>query len=174
MLRIEGKKAFVAEINAEVSTALSLVLADYKGLNVAEMTELRRNAQAQQVQLRVVRNTLVKRALDGTDFECLHKALVGPTLMALSHDLNSAARVLDDFGKKNPNLRIKALSVGGEFYGADEVERVVSLPTHSEALTQLVCLLQAPVQKLVSTVNEVPTKLVRTVAAVRDQRQANT
>lgn len=171
-LRMEGKKRIVKDLSAEVSTAVSAVLANYKGLTVDQMTRLRQIAREQDVQLHVVRNTLAKHAFGDTDFECLQKALSGPTLLAVSqHDLGSAARMLDAFSVDNPDLKIKALSIGGEFYGLEETKRIASLPTRTEALTQLVTMLQAPLVRLVRVLNAVPTKLVGTVAAIKDQAQ---
>ena len=171
--RFANKKEIVSSINAQFSSALSIVLADYQGLTVAQMTELRAVAKSQAVELCVVRNTLAKRALQGTDHGCLEQSLVGPTLMALSQeDLGSPARVLSKFSKDNEALEVKALSVGGEFYEASEVGRIAVLPTRNEALAQLMSLMLAPVQMLTQTINEVPAKLVRTVAAVRDSHES--
>lgn len=172
-LRFADKKEVVSSINAQFSSALSIALADYQGLTVAQMTELRETAKSQAVELCVVRNTLAKHALKDTDHGCLERSLVGPTLMALSQeDLGSPARVLSKFSENNKALEIKAFSVAGEFYEASEVGRIAKLPTRAEVLAQLMCLMLAPVQKLAQTINEVPAKLVRTVAAVRDSRES--
>jgi large subunit ribosomal protein L10 len=121
----------------------------------------------------VVRNTLAKRALEGTEYECLSEAFVGPTLLAFSQeDPGSAARLLADYVKEFEKLEVKALSIGGELLGADQLSRVAKLPTRDEALALLMFVMLAPVTKLARTLNEVPAKLVRTVAAVRDQKQA--
>lgn len=172
-LRLEQKQAIVAEVSEAAGSALSAVLADYRGLTVEQMTELRAKARGAGVYLKVIRNTLAKRAVDGTEHECLKEALVGPTLLAFSHeDPGSAARLLKDFAKNFEALEVKALSIGGELLGADQLSRVASLPTRDEALATLMAVMQAPIVKLARTLNEVPGKLVRTVAAVRDQKQA--
>jgi large subunit ribosomal protein L10 len=125
------------------------------------------------VYVKVVRNTLARRAVKGTEFECLDPALVGPTLLAFSlEDPGSAARLLKDFASDFEKLEVKAVSIGGALMGADQLERVAKLPTRAEALATLMAVMTAPVAKLVRTLNEVPAKLVRTVAAIRDQKQA--
>ena len=172
-LGLEDKKAIVAEVNEAASTALSAVIADYRGLTVSEMTNLRKQAREGGVYLRVVRNTLAKRAVAGTEFECLTESLVGPTIIALSiEDPGAAARLIKDFAKEHEKLEVKALAVGGEAYGADEIDRLAKLPTREQALGMLASVLQAPVTKLAQTLNEVPSKFVRVVAAVKDQKEA--
>jgi large subunit ribosomal protein L10 len=172
-LRLEQKQEIVAEVNNAATSALSAVLADYRGLTVAEMTELRVKARETGVYLRVVRNTLVKRAVEGTDFECLNDALVGPTLLAFStEDPGAAARLLKDYAKDFEELDIKALSIGGALLPADQIDRVAKLPTLDEARSMLMSVMQAPILKLTQTVNEVPGKLVRVVAAVKEQKEA--
>ena len=172
-LRLEQKQEIVAQVNDAPTPALSAVLADYRGLTVAEMTELRVKARETGVYLRVVRNTLVKRAVEGTDFECLNGALVGPTLLAFStEDPGSAARLLKDYAKDFEELEIKALSIGGALLPADQIDRVAKLPTLDEARSQLMSVMQAPIIKLAQTLNEVPGKMVRVVAAVKDQKEA--
>ena len=172
-LRLEQKQEIVAEVNNAATSALSAVLADYRGLTVAEMTELRVKARETGVYLRVVRNTLVKRAVEGTDFECLNDALVGPTLLAFStEDPGAAARLLKDYAKDFEELDIKALSIGGALLPADQIDRVAKLPTLDQARSMLMSVMQAPIVKLVQTVNEVPGKLVRVVAAVKEEKEA--
>ena len=172
-LRLEQKQAIVAEVNEAAKTALSAVLSDYRGLTVAEMTEMRAKARANGVYLRVIRNTLAKRAIEGTEYECLNDAFVGPTMVAFSQeDPGSAARLIKDYAKELDALEVKALAIGGELLEASQLDRVAKLPTRDEALAQLMSVMQAPVIKLARTLNEVPGKLVRTVAAVRDQKQA--
>jgi large subunit ribosomal protein L10 len=125
------------------------------------------------VYVKVVRNTLARRAVKGTEFECLDTALVGPTLLAFSlEDPGSAARLMKDFAKDFEKLEVKAVSIGGVLMGADQLDRIATLPTRAEALATLMAVLQAPIGKLARTLNEVPGKLVRTVAAIRDQKQA--
>ena len=172
-LGIEQKQQIVAEVNKVAASALSAVLADYRGLTVAEMTEMRVKARESGVYLRVVRNTLAKRAVEGTEYECLNDAFIGPTLLAFSQeDPGAAARLLKDYAKDLEDLEIKALSIGGEMLGADQLDRVAKLPTLDEARSLLMSVMQAPVVKLARTLNEVPGKLTRTVAAIRDQKQA--
>lgn len=172
-LRLDDKKAIVAEVNEAAGTALSAVLADYRGLTVDQMTDLRKKARSSGVYLRVVRNTLAKRALEGTEHECLRDELVGPTLVAFSQeDPGSAARLLKDSAKEFDALEVKALSIGGQVLPGSEIDRVAKLPTKDEAIAMLMSVMQAPVVKLVRTFNEVPSKVTRVVAAVRDAKQA--
>lgn len=171
-LRLEQKQAIVSEVNEAAKTALAAVLSDYRGLTVEEMTDLRAKARESGVYLRVIRNTLAKRAIQGTDYECLNDAFVGPTMLAFStEDPGSAARLIKDYAKEYEALEVKALSIGGELLEASQLDRVATLPTRDEALAQLMSVMQAPVAKLARTLNEVPGKLVRTLAAVREQKQ---
>lgn len=170
-LRLAQKQEIVAEVGAAVRTAHAAVLADHRGLAVGNMTELRAKARRQGVYLRVVRNTLARRALAGTDYECLHDALVGPTLLALSREEpGAAARLLRDFAAEHEILQVKALAVGGVLYGPDALGSVASLPTREEALSLLMAVLQAPAAKLARTLNAVPAKLARTLAAVGEAK----
>ena len=172
-LQLEQKQQIVAEVNEVAASALSAVVADYRGCTVAEMTDMRNKARESGVYLRVVRNTLAKRAIVGTEYECLDDAFVGPTLVAFSQeDPGSAARLLKDYAKEFDALEVKALAIGGEVLSADQIDRVAKLPTLDEARAMLMSVMQAPVVKLARTLNEVPSKLVRAVAAVRDQKQA--
>lgn len=172
-LSFAEKEAIVSEVAEIAASAHSAVTAEYIGLSAEEMTELRANARSGGVYLRVVKNTLAKRAFDGTDYECLKDTLVGPLVLAFSQeDPGSAARVLKDFAKENDKLVIKALSVGGQLLAASEVDRLASLPTKEQAISMLMSVMQAPITKFARTLNEVPGKLVRTVAAVRDAKQA--
>lgn len=172
-LNLEDKKAIVAEVNEAASGALSAVIADYRGLTVSEMTELRKQAREQNVYLRVVRNTLARRAVEGTEFECLVESLVGPTILALSmEDPGAAARIIKEYAKGHDDLEVKALAVGGTLYGASEIDRLAKLPTREQALGQLAGLLQAPIAKFARTLNEVPSGFARVLAAVKDQKAA--
>lgn len=171
-LRLEDKKAIVAEVNEAAGSALSAVLADYRGLTVAEMTELRVKARESNVYLRVIRNTLAKRAMAGTEFECLDAAFTGPSLLALSiDDPGAAARLMKDFAKGHDKLEVRALALGGELMDASRLDAVASLPTRDEALAMLMGTMLAPITKLAQTFNEIPGKLVRTVDAVRVQKE---
>ena len=172
-LRLEDKQAIVAEVNEAASKALSAVVSDYRGLTVEQMTRMRAKARESGVYLRVIRNTLARRAVEGTEYECLKETLVGPTMFAFSQeDPGSAARLLKDYAKEFEALEIKALSIGGKLLGPDDIDRVAKLPTRDEALALLMAVMQAPIVKLARTMNEVPGKLVRTLAAVRDQKAA--
>ena len=170
---LEDKKAIVAEVNETATSALSLVIADARGVTVGNMTALRQSARDNAVVLRVVRNTLAKRALAGTEFECVCDSLVGPSLFGFSmEDPGAAARLFKNFAKEQKNFEVKALAVSGQMLGADQLDVLAKLPTRDQALSMLMSVMKAPVTKLVQTMNEVPGKLVRTLAAVRDQKEA--
>tara|TARA_R100001039_G_scaffold38715_1_gene41182 strand:+ start:2583 stop:3110 length:528 start_codon:yes stop_codon:yes gene_type:complete len=172
-IRLEDKKQIVSEVNEAATSALSAVLADYRGVSVSDLTTLRKAARENGVYLRVVRNTLLKRAVASTDYECLNPVLTGPTILAFSmEDPGAAARVLKDFAKGNDKFEVKALSIGGKLLGADQLDALASLPTYDQAVSMLMSVMLAPVTKLARTFNEVPTKVTRAVAAVRDQKQA--
>lgn len=171
-LGLADKKAIVAEVNETANTALSAVLADYHGVPVASMTELRVRAREAGVNVRVVRNTLAIRAFEGTEYECLKDVLVGPTLFGFSiDDPGAAARVFKDFAKENEAFEIKALSIGGKVLPADQIDALAKMPTRDEALAQLMAVMKAPVDKLARTLNDIPGRITRAVAAVRDQKQ---
>lgn len=168
---LAAKKAVVEEVTAVASKAISAVVADYRGLTVNQMTQLRSQARKAGVYLRVVRNTLTRRAFENTQFSSLSDKLVGPLFVALSMDAPSdAARLLKDFVKTFDKLEIKALSVGGKVYGAEQLDMVASLPTRDEAIAKLMYVMKAPVEKFVRTLAEPHAKLVRTVAAIKDQK----
>jgi large subunit ribosomal protein L10 len=172
-LNLDDKKAIVADVNETAANALSLVVADSRGCTVGEMTELRKQARDANVEMRVVRNTLAKRALDGTEFECAKEAFTGPSILAFSmEDPGAAARIIKDFAKEHAKFEVKALAVSGQLLGADQLDVLAKLPTRDQALSMLMSVMQAPVTKLVRTMNEVPGKLVRTVAAIKEQKEA--
>ena len=172
-LGLEDKKAIVADVNEVAANALSLVIADSRGCTVDAMTGLRKQAREANVNVRVVRNTLAKRALEGTEFECAQEAFIGPSLLAFSmEDPGAAARLFKDFAEENEAFEVKALAVSGQLLGADSIDVLAKLPTREQALSQLMSVMKAPVTKLVQTVDAVPSKLVRTLAAIRDQKQA--
>src|ERR1700678_1993114 len=172
-LNLEDKKALVAEVNAVASTALSVVAAEYRGLTVTQMTDLRAKARAQGVYVRVVKNTLARQALAGTSSEPLGPSLKGPLVLAFSKDdPGAAARVVKAFSKDNDKLVTTAVSLGGQLLTAQSLDQVASLPTREQALAKLMAVMKAPIQKLVGTLQATPSKLVRTLAAVRDQKQA--
>ncbi|WP_067564283.1 50S ribosomal protein L10 [Halofilum ochraceum] len=170
-LSFDEKKAVVAEVADVASSAHSAVAADYRGLTVYEMTDLRQKARSQNVYLKVVKNTLARRAVEGTEFECMSEGLTGPLMLAFStEDPGSAARVIKEYAKITSKIEVRAVAIGGQVYGPAELDRVATLPTRDEALAQLAGTLRAPLDKFARTLNEVPGKLVRTVEAVRAQK----
>ena len=170
-LTLAGKKAVVEEVNNVASQAVSAVVADYRGLTVNQMTQLRSEARKSGVFLRVVRNTLARRAFEKTEFACLSDKLVGPLFIALSlQGPSDAARLLKDFTKSFDKLEIKALSIGGKVLEASQLDAVASLPTKDEAIAKLMFVMKAPVEKLARTLAEPHAKLVRTISAVKDQK----
>jgi len=172
-LNLEDKKALVAEVTAVAAKAQSVVGAENRGLTVGQMTELRKKARAQGVYMRVVKNTLARKAVAGTPYECIGPALKGPLVLAFSKDdPGAAARVVKAFAKDHEKLVATLVSLGGQLLSAKDIERVASLPTRVQALAQLMGLMKAPIQKLVGTLAAPHAKLVRTIAAVRDQKQA--
>jgi large subunit ribosomal protein L10 len=172
-LNLEEKKALVAEVAEVAAKAQSVVAAEYRGLAVSQMTELRAKARRQGVYMRVVKNTLARKALAGTTFESVGPKLKGPLVLAFSKDdPGAAARVVKDFAKAHEKLVATLVCVGGQVLPGAELEKVASLPTREQALSMLLGVLKAPVQKLVGTLAAPAAKLARTVAAVRDQKQA--
>lgn len=172
-LRLDDKKIVVEEVAAIAAEAHSAVAAEYTGLTVAQMTELRRSAREAGVYLRVVKNTLAKRAVKDTDFECMQEGLTGPLLLAFSmQDPGSAARIISDYAKENDKLVAKLVAVGGQLYDSSELKRLASLPTRDQAISMLMAVMKAPVEKFVRTLAEPHAKLVRTVAAVKTQKEA--
>jgi len=172
-LRLEDKKALVAEVNEVAQRAQSVVAAEYRGLTVAKLTELRAQARASRVYMRVVKNTLARRAVAGTQFECVGDKLKGPLILAFSEDdPGSAARLIKAFARDNAQLVATLVSLGGSVLPGQDLEKVASLPTREQALAQLLGVFKAPIGKFVRTVAEPHAKLVRTIAAVKDQKQA--
>ena len=169
-LTLERKKAVVTEVAEVARGALSAIAAEYRGLSVAEMTALRVNARDAGVYLRVVRNTLARRAFEGTDFACMNEGLTGPLVLAFSREEpGSAARVMRDYAKENDKLVIRLVSYGGKLLETSDVARLANLPTKDEAISQLMSVMKAPTRKFVQTLQAPHAKLVRTVAALRDQ-----
>lgn len=172
-LNLEDKKAIVAEVSTVANTAISLVVADYRGISVPKMTALRSKAREKGIYLRVIRNTLARRALKGTSFECMDAALVGPLVFGFAqNEPSAAARLFKDFAKENELFSVKALSVAGQFYEASQLDRVASLPTKEEALGQLAAVLMAPINKLARTIAEPHSSLVRALEDYRKQKEA--
>jgi large subunit ribosomal protein L10 len=173
-LRLEDKKAIVAEVAEVAKGAVSLVAAEYSGLTVGQLTALRKSARESGVYMRVVRNTLARRAFEGTKFACMDPALVGPLVLAFSkEDPGAAARLIKDFAKKFEKLNVKALSVEGMLLPASDLNRLASLPTRDEAIAQLMSVMNAPVTKFVRTLVEPYAQVVRVIAAIKDKKQQN-
>ena len=171
-LNLDDKKAIVAEVNETGGQALSLVVADARGVDVSDMNALRAKARAENVQVRVIRNTLAKRAFAETDYACVEDVLVGPSLFAFSmEDPGAAARLFKDFAKTNESFEVKALSVSGQLLAKDQIDVLANLPTLEQALGMLAGVTLAPVTKLVRTLNEIPTKATRVIAAVKTQKE---
>ena len=172
-LNFEQKQAIVAEVADVASSAFSAVAAEYRGITVVEMTELRANARKEGVYLRVVKNSLARRAVEGTEFECMTEGLTGPLVLAFSQeDPGAAGRVIKDFAKEHDKLQVTMLAIGGKQLDASQIDVLAKMPTYDQAISMLMSVMKAPVTKLAQTMNEVPGKLVRTVAAVRDAKDA--
>ena len=172
-LNLEDKKVLVAEVAEVAKTSLSVVAAENRGLMVSQMTDLRAKARAQGVYMRVVKNTLARKALAGTAFETVGPKLKGPLVLAFSKDdPGAAARVVKAFAKDHEKLVATLVSIGGDVLSAKDLDRVANLPTRLQALSQLLGVLKAPIQKLVGTIAAPNQKLVRTIAAVRDAKPA--
>ena len=167
------KQAVVAEVAEVAGSALSAVAAEYRGLSVSQLTTLRASARDSGVYVRVVKNSLARLAVKGTEFECMNDRLSGPLMLAFSkEDPGAAARLFRDFAKTNDKLVITLGAVGGEKIEAGDIGKLANLPTRDEALSLLMSVMQAPVTKLARTLKEVPGKLVRTVEAVRVSKEA--
>lgn len=168
----EDKRRIVAELNEAAGSALSAVLADFRGVTADQMTALRREARGRRVWLRVVRNTLLERAVGDTGLECLRGSLAGPTLLALSRDDPGAgARLLRDFAREHGAPKVRALAVGGELMDAGQLDRLADLPTLDQARSLLMGAMLAPVAGLARALNDVPARLARAAAAVRDAKR---
>jgi large subunit ribosomal protein L10 len=170
-LNIEGKKEVVAEVSERLKKAQAVVLAEYRGLPVEDITVLRSQARASGVYLRVLKNTLARRAVQGTPFEKLADQMVGPLAYGISTDPVAAAKVLHAYAKTNEKLVIKGGAMPNVMMNAKEVGQLATMPSREELLAKLLGTMQAPIAKFVQTLNEVPGKFVRTVAAVRDQKE---
>lgn len=171
-LNIEQKRAIVAEVSEIARGAHSAVAAEYLGLSVAQMTDLRSAARKAGVDLRVVRNTLARRALEDTGFACMRDGLAGPLVLAFSReDPGAAARVIDDFARTHDRLVVRLVSVGGKLLEPSAIKSLANMPTRDQALSLLMAVVKAPISQLVRTLAEPHARLVRTIAAVRDQKQ---
>jgi large subunit ribosomal protein L10 len=172
-LKLDDKKTVVDEVAAIAAQAHSAIAAEYRGISVAELTELRKTARETGVYLRVVKNTLAKKAVEGTEFECMKEGLKGPLILAFSmEDPGCAARLISDFSKENDKLITKVVAIGGQLYDASELKRLASLPNYDQAISMLMSVMKAPVEKFVRTLAEPHAKMVRTVAAIKDQKEA--
>jgi|TARA_B110000305_G_C19461589_1_gene654837 large subunit ribosomal protein L10 len=171
-MRIDDKKIAVEELNGVANKAVSAIAADYHGTTVSELTKLRQEARESSVHLKVIRNTLAKRALNDTKFSCFEDLLVGPTMLAFSlEDPTSAAKLVNNFTKVNKNFQVKGISLGDSLLELSKLSVLANMPSRDEALAQLAGILNAPMTKFVSILNQVPSKLVRTLQAVKDQKQ---
>lgn len=172
-LTLEQKKRVVAEVNEIAAGAQAVIAAEYSGLSVSDMTELRVNARNDGVTIRVVKNSLAKRAIEGTDLECLSDSLTGPLLLVFSaDDPGAGARVVRDFTKTHDQLVTKAIAFAGELRPAEDLKLLADMPTLDEARAQLLGTLVAPATQLVRTLAEPAGQMVRLVAAYLDQQQA--
>lgn len=172
-LNLEQKKAVVAEVAEVAASARSAVAAEYQGLSVEDLTVLRKKARESGVYMRVIKNTLAKRAVVGTEFECMQVGMVGPLVYAFSQeDPGSAARVIRDFIKDHEKLVVKLVVMSGKLLAPGELKRVADLPTRDQAISMLMAVMRAPLDKFARTLNEVPGKLVRTLAAIKDSKSA--
>ena len=171
-LSLEEKKEIVADINQLASDSSSLVIADARGLNVSEANALRSEGYKSNVSFRVVKNTLVRLSLKGTSYENIDDDYFnGPTMLAFSYDEpGAAAKILKSFAKKNENLNIKGLSIDGKHFNGSEINKLATLPTFIEAISKFAGLLKAPLGKIASLMNEVPSKFARAVTAVKEQK----
>lgn len=172
-LNFEQKQAIVAEVAEVAKSAYSAIAAEYRGLTVEELTLLRKEARKNGVYVRVVKNTLARRAVEGTEFACMADGFTGPLVLAFSQaDPGAAARVIKDFAKTHSALVVKLVSVSGKLLSPAELETLAKMPTYEQAIAILMGTIKAPVQKLAATLNEVPSKLARTLAAIRDAKEA--
>ena len=171
-LNLEEKKEVVAEVSKTIESAQAMILAEYRGVGVGEMTTLRAEARKSGVYLKVLKNNLVKRAVTDTPFSSLSEDMTGPLMYGISEDPVAAAKVLNDFAKKNDLFVIKSGAISNEKLDVGAIKALASLPSREELLAKLMGTMQAPITKFVSTLNEVPSKFVRGLAAVRDQKPA--
>lgn len=170
-LNLDDKKAVVAEVSEKLADAQAVIMAEYRGLEVGQVTELRAKARESGVYLRVLKNTLVRRAVEGTPFEGLADQLVGPLIYGISNDPVAPAKVLVEFAKTNDKLVVKGGAMPSYVMDVEGVKALASMPSREELLATLLGTMQAPVAKFVQTLNEVPSKFVRTLAAVRDAKE---
>jgi len=172
-LRLEDKKALVKEVNAVAGDSVTAVAAEYRGLTVAEMTALRKEARNAGVYMRVIKNTLARRAVEGTDFECMQETLKGPILLAFAKDdPGAAARVIKNFAKEHNALQAVSLSAGGQLLPGSDLAKLADLPTLDQARAILLGVMMAPMTKLARTLAEPSAMLARTLNARSSQEAA--
>jgi large subunit ribosomal protein L10 len=170
-LNLEQKQAVVAEVSAELAKAQAVIVAEYRGLDVARVTQLRAKARQSGLYLRVLKNTLARRAVKGTPFESLSDQMVGPLMYGIASDPVAGAKVIAEFSKDNELFVIKGGAMSNARMSDKDVKALAMLPSREELLARLMGTMQAPVAKLARTLNEVPGKFVRTLAAYRDQKE---
>lgn len=174
MLTMDQKQAIVAEVAQVARGAQSAVAAEYRGLSVGQMTKLRMQARSSGVYLRVVKNTLARRAVEGTGYACMQESLIGPLVLAFSsHEPSAAAKLVSEFAKGNDKLVVKVVAVSGRLLSPADLATLAKMPTRDEALATLMAVMKAPIEKFVRTLAAPASTLVRAFAAVRDQKQAH-
>ena len=171
-LNLDEKKAVVAEVSAEVAKAQAMVVAEYRGLEVGKMTDLRREARKSGVYLRVLKNSLARRAVEGTPFSGLSQHMTGPLVYGISPDPVATAKLMHEFSKSNEKLVIRAGAMPNAVISAVEVKALAALPSRDELLSKLLGTMQAPIAQFARTLNEVPSRFVRTLAAIRDNKES--
>ena len=169
-LSLEQKQAMVSEVSGQLKGAQAVIVAEYRGLNVESVTQLRTRARKSGLYLRVLKNTLARRAVQGTPFEKLTDQMYGPLVYGIAQDPVAGAKVMSEFAKDNEQFVIRAGAMPGSLMSAKDVKALALLPSREELLAKLAGTLQAPVAKLVRTMNEVPARFARTLAAIRDQK----
>ena len=170
-LNLDEKKAVVAEVSAQVAKAQAIIIAEYRGLGVGHMTQLRAKARQSGIYFRVLKNSLARRAVSDTPFSGLSEHMVGPLAYGIGSDPVAAAKVLHEFSKGNDKLVIKAGAMANHVISSSEIASLASLPSREELLAKLLGTMQAPVANFVRTLNEIPAGFVRGLAAVRDQKE---
>ncbi|MDX1487825.1 MAG: 50S ribosomal protein L10 [Acidiferrobacterales bacterium] len=170
-LNLEQKKIVVDQLSAVLAQSQAAALAEYRGLTVAQMTALRRKARDSQIYVRVIKNNLARRAVEGSKFECLSDKFVGPLALAAGADPVALAKVLTGFAKENEQLRLTAAAIGGQLVSSSELNTLATLPSREQLLAMLVGTMQAPIRTFVQLLNQIPSKFVRTLAAVRDSKE---
>ena len=169
-LSLEQKQATVSEVSARLGTAQAVIVAEYRGLDVARVTQLRAKARRSGLYLKVLKNTLARRAVKGTPFEKLAEQMSGPLMYGIARDPVAGAKVLSEFARENELFVIRGGAMPNAVMSAKDVKALALLPSREELLAKLLGTMQAPIAKLARTLNEVPARLVRTLAAYRDAK----